>query len=247
MASAARKKVDSQTMQMFDSEVDKPEHDDILVRLFQDDATLVSLLTELHGVKPLVPFTEDSTFAMGHPRGLGSNKRVNLAEATRLTGVAPSWKSNSPIRLVKKAMEVLMNYTRDPEGRYSRLIGFIDMGVSYQVLQIPFIQHDAHSNEYKWSSENTIFGALFEVKSAWPTSGNLIRQLNLYRSSYPSGISTHGDGAYKHFVVGPDESMNDLVNQHGYRLVTFDSIGENFRLVPGSTAKRMQEDVPGQF
>ncbi|MBP7780244.1 MAG: hypothetical protein KA045_01755 [Burkholderiaceae bacterium] len=247
MASTARKKIDSQTMQLFDSEVDKPEHDDILVRLFQDDARLISLLTEFHGLKPLAPFTEETKFAMGPPRGVGGNQLTSLAEATRLTGVAPSWKSNSPIRLVKKEMEVLMNYTRDPLGRYSRLIGFIDIGVSYQVLKMPFIERHPVSKEYEWSSENEVSGALFEVKSAWPTSGNLIRQLNLYRSSIPSGIPTYGDGSYHHFVVGPDDSVNDLANQHGYRLVTFDSKGENFRLVPGTLPTRRREQIPGQF
>ena len=247
MASNARKKVDSQTMQMFDPEVDKPEHDAVLVKLFQDEAAIVSLLTELHSLKPLEPFTQESVFATGAPYAPGCNQFVSFNRAVDLTGVEPSWESNSPIRLTHKSIEVLMNYTPDAAGRYSRLMGFMDIGVSYQVMTMPYIELSSSTNRYHWSAENLQYCALFEVKSAWPTSGNLIRQLNLYRRSVTSGFHVSIGASYKHLLVGPDESMNDLANQHGYRLVTFDSSGERFKLVPGVTEQPKKATTPGRF
>ncbi len=243
MSSAARKKVDLQTMQMFDPEVDRPEHDQILVRLFQDDETLASILTGLHDATPLLPFSKESTFAMGHQYGQGGDKRIGLLEAIELTGVAPSWESESPIRIKHKAMEVLMNYPTDHAGKHHRLMGFIDFGVSYQLAVEPYLHYSEHERKYQWTSDPETFGALFEVKGAWPTSGNLIRQLNLYRSSNPVGIK----GRVKHILVGPDDSMNDLANQHGYRLVTFDSKGESFKLLPAVSQKRETDASVGKF
>ena len=247
MVGNARKKVDSQTMQMFDPEVDKPEHDAVLVNLFQNEAAIVSLLTELHGLEPLEPFTQQSLFATGAPYAPGSNQVVPFNRAVDLTGVEPSWESNSPIRLSHKSIEVLMNYSSDSAGRYSRLIGFMDIGVSYQVMTMPYIELSASTNRYHWAAENLHYCALFEVKSAWPTSGNLIRQLNLYKKSIPSGFHVSIGASYKHLLVGPDETVNDLANQHGYRVVTFDASGERFNLVPGVTAQPNKANIPGRF
>jgi hypothetical protein len=244
MVSTARKKIDTQTQQMFDSEIDKPEHDQILTRLFNSEDQLVGILMELHGVKPLTPFTDASIFKLvsyGGGHHWTVHKEVIFEEAARLTGSRPVWKSTSPVRIQQKKIEVLMNYSLD--GKYSRLVGFIDIGVTYEVADYPFIIQD-HYGKCQWDSAKLDCVAMVEVKSAWPTSGNLLRQLNLYRASDPLGMSRQ---IRTNLLVGPDDSVNELVTQHGYRLVTFDAAVLKFMLVPGNIPKAKPKNLPGEF
>lgn len=241
MTSAARKKVDSRTLELFDKEVDKPEHDHILVRLFEDDEQLGKLIHALHGSPQLQPFDDRSTFNLFDRYGTLLRK-VGIDEATRLTGHRPVWKSASPFQIGHKSLEVLMNYSTDDYGRYSRIIGFIDIGVSYVEKLGPHIAIDSNGVAH-WQSEHQQRMALFEVKSAWPTVGNLIRQLNLYR--YASPVSFHG--LRKNILVGPDDSMNDIANQHGYRLITFNEDASKFTLCPAPQSKAKPEYAAGEF
>ncbi|GAC1355797.1 MAG: hypothetical protein NVSMB34_09390 [Variovorax sp.] len=147
-----------------------------------------------------------------------------------MTGKAPSWKSLSSIRIVKKQMEVLLDDVSN-SGRSSRLLGFIDIGVSYEVVKRPFVEKDSKS--HTWAIDNDRRSLLIEIKSAWPTVGNLIRQLNLYSACVPRGFS----GACDYLLVGPDDSMNEIAQAHGYRLATYDSTATHFKLAKKLAAK----------
>lgn len=241
MTSTARKKIDTRTLELFDKEVDKPEHDQILVRLFQDDEQLDRLIYELHGSPVRTPFDANSTFSLYDKHGYGHQK-IGLKKAIELTGVSPAWKSKSPFQVMRKSMEVLMNYSTDEHGKYSRLIGFVDIGVAYKESLYPSLICN-EKNETAWSQDFTDHTALFEVKGSWPTAGNLIRQLNLYRWAEPAGFR----GGRKHILVGPDDTMNELAGQHGYRLVTFNADGDVFTLTPGIPKKEPDKRGPGEF
>lgn len=236
MVGAARRKVDTQTQQMFDPEVDKPEHDKILTRLFSDDETLKRLFMERHGLSMLQPFTVASTFKVAKQitdfrREL--DRTVTYAEACELTGTTPTWGDLHPIRIHGKSLEALMEYSNE-DGKYARIIGFVDICVSYSIATTPYIVKEYDSDKHLWTREEKRPQALIEVKGAWPTAGNLIRQLNLYRSST---CKAFGGNVREQYLVGPDESMNELAGQHGWRLVTFDPSLENFSLVPATARK----------
>jgi hypothetical protein len=248
MVGAARRKIDTQTQQMFDSEVDKPEHDKILTKLFDDEATLKRLFMERHKVTMLEPFTPASKFAV-HAHGPEYDRTpariVTYDEAVQLTGVEPVWRDLHPIRVRSKVLEAMMTFSND-DGRYSRIVGFVDICVGYTVATMPYIANSSTSrdNKYIWSSDPLHAVALIEVKSAWPTAGNLLRQLNIYSNSTARG----GVGNHRlQYVVGPDSSVNELVNQHGWRTVTFDQNLDNFTLVPGTIGRKPVKDVAGAF
>jgi hypothetical protein len=233
MTSKARQKIDPQTRDMFDPEVDRPDHDKILTTLFADEGALVSLLTELHGLPPLPPFTDDSVFSVesGYESQATS---VNLTQAVTMTGVHPQWANASPIRIVGKQLEVPMQWGSDEHGRYARLIGFFDIGVVYEIARWPSIEKAGHGKGYHWTDNAERRHVLIEVKSAWPTAGNLIRQLNLYKYARPVGLGDSRRGGL--LLVGPDASMDALANEHHYRLVTFGQDGTGFKLLPKSDA-----------
>lgn len=222
MASKARQKVDRETMQLFDPEVDKPEHDEILTALFKDSDTLARLIAEALSLRSLTIITDETSvevqpesdpFAPARKR-----QTVTGAEACKMAGAAPTWKSTVPVRVRRKEMEVLMNYSTT-EGRTWRLIGFVDMAVQFDALSDARVTKTSAA-AHEWVRPTRAGVAVLEVKSAWPTAGNLLRQLNLYRASHALGFGTQDRPLF--LVVGPDDTVNELVCAHGCRLVTFE-------------------------
>lgn len=241
MTSKARQKIDPQTKDMFDPEVERPDHDKILTTLFSNDDALLSLLADLHQPAPLKPFTPESRFRVAH-FGYGARTTViDLAEAVSKTGVTPSWVSDSPIRIVGKQLEVPMLWYSEHQ-RSSRIMGFCDIAVRYQIVEWPSICV-TEKGAYHWEHNAELHYALIEVKAVWPTVGNLIRQLNLYRHSSPLGHQ----GKESLIVVGPDVSMNEVACQHHYRLATFDSSGTKFTLQQRISAPSRSKNTEGQF
>jgi hypothetical protein len=115
-------------------------------------------------------------------------------------------------------------------------MGFMDMAILYDVVGKPTV----HLEEAKWSWQQSRrrYLALIEIKGEWPSAGNLIRQLNLYRACSPREFGRYAfensDGYHERnlFVVGPDEAMHGIVNEHMYRLVTYGGPGAGFSLRP---------------
>lgn len=237
MTSKARQKIDPNVRDMFDPEVDRPDHDQLLVRLF-DDEVLLRLLTELHQVKPLQPFTEASRFSVRSDHGKSST--VSFADAVKLTGVKPRWSTTSPIRLAGKRLEVPLEYSSD--GRFARLVGFADIAVAYAVVGWPVIWEDL--GKYTWDASEGSWCAVIEVKSAWPTVGNLVRQLQLYRYSTPVGLA---DRRRLNVAVGPDNSVAEILGEHSYRLVSFVAGGGEFRVEPEAVKAAAVEGQPGEL
>jgi hypothetical protein len=236
MTSAARQKIDRQTMQLFDPEVERPDHDQIVTRLFGDDEAIRELLTQYHGLKQLPPFAESDQFALMDRTGYGPfsvRRHVPYADAVQKTGTVPKLLSQWPVRLRRKKMEVLLDYFASDASRTGRLMGFIDLGVDYVIARRPFLVSNDRGG-MDWHRDEDEGTGLFEVKGQWPTQGALVRQLNLYAASQPRGF--HGRAA--HFVVGPDDSVNAVACAHGYRLVTFDAESRRFTLQPSPLAPK---------
>lgn len=229
MTGAARKKIDPQTLQLFDSEVDQPEHDDILTTLFRDEDRLLRLIKQLHGLHDLVPPQETDKFDVWHihkdSSHRGAQEIVTSQQAVEMCGgPPPQWQSLSPIRKFEKHLEVPLEYG----DRYSRIVGFIDMVLGYSTVGPLYLVKD-HSGKYTWHSDKNHCFLYIEVKSKWPTAGSLLRQLNLYGKCIVenpnSGITR------KKIVIGPDESMRDLLEEHGWWLANFNADLSEFRLM----------------
>jgi hypothetical protein len=244
MAGNARKKIDGHTQQLFDSEVEKPAHDEILMALYEEQR-LEKLLAEIYGLAPLPPFTEDSKFHIqadeGPTRLVGSRGVLSLAEATEITKVPPQWKSPSRVRIQRKQLEYPLEYTASTSN-YARLVGFIDLAVWFDVLdERPYVWAPPGVTPV-WRNERQERLELFEVKSQWPSVGVLIRQLNLYRHADPRGGSHHRTRGYS--VVGPDESVRAIVNEHGYSLTTFDAEAGGLAFCARAATKSFSKKPP---
>jgi len=240
MAGSARQKIDPQTRDMFDLEVDKPDHDRILTTLFADDVTLLRLLEELHSVRPWAAFNASSQFKVRSTYG-NFERWVDYAEAVKLTGVPPTWSTTSPVRMVSKQMEVPLLWWSNNE-RSSRIMGFCDIGIAYEIVEWPII-NSSNEGKHRWERVAPMRHALIEVKGTWPTVGNLMRQLNLYRACSPQGFT----GRCQMLLVGPDASMNEIACQHHYRLATFDASGKAFTLQAEENAPVRRLTTEGVF
>lgn len=240
MAGNGTKKVDRFTAQLFDPEVNTPEHDQVLTTLFSDEATLKRILNELHGCKQLPELRDELTIQVTDRHGNRTGQTVSFSEACQKTDKTPRWTDPMPVRITRKQLEVLMNYSTDEYGKYERLIGFVDIGVLYHLVTVPSMSWSKEGG-YEWEFRNEHRAVMLEVKAEWPTAGNLLRQLNLYRNSRPTGFS---HVRRTDLVVGPDRSMEDLIMEHGYRLVTFDTTGTQFTLIPLPREGPKAKDAP---
>ena len=229
MAGAARKKIDPQTAQLFDPEVDKPDHDRILTTLFADDDRLLTMLRRLHGLQMLEQPTDELSVEIWQDEKSAYSKRLSVVkwkEAVALAGgVAPKWTTLSPIRNMRKFLEHALYLQTSNQS--SRIMGFIDMVLTYEFVEPMYLVRN-HSGKTKWGTVRQISHAMVEVKSQWPTAGNLLRQLNLYRQC--NSPSSHGHQV--RVVVGPDDSMNEILGAHGWRLAYFNDDLSSLRLAP---------------
>lgn len=229
MSSKARQKIDGQTLQLFDTEVDRPEHDQVVTMLYEDSSTLAELIQGSLGCKSLTHLEDSSVIAVRSWDGsLGGEvvDQLSYSDASRLTGIPATWDSLNPVRIKGKKLEVLMNYSTN-HGRSERLIGFVDIGVTYQVVTGMEISRE--QGRYRWEPQTSSGTCLIEVKAAWPTVGNLIRQLNLYSHSVPVLPATD---ERHHIVVGPDETMAKTCEEHRWRTAVFENAAKEFRLLP---------------
>lgn len=244
MAGAARSKIDRETMQLFDPEVDAPDHDKVLTTIFQSDDRLRKLIAQLHGNRTLLlpgPDTLVQVEEIGIHPGAWKPRMVKFSEAVEMAeGVAPTWKTSEPVRDLKKRLEVPLFFSTS--GRSSRIMGFADMLLEYWIpAALPHLEQQS-TGRYRWAVNKQFHHVVVEVKSKWPTAGNLLRQLNLY-----SRCSADAEGYRKQLVIGPDDTMKDLLNEHGWRLLCFNPDLSVLQLCAGPKAVVSPPSVPNAF
>ena len=93
------------------------------------------------------------------------------------------------------------------------IVGFVDMAVTFQ---LPRLNLNIELEENGWNSKWNIGYATdnrinFEVKTEIPSLGELIRQLNMYKSY----------GAKNIFVVAPDDSHKELLQEQGIGFIKY--------------------------
>jgi hypothetical protein len=103
-----------------------------------------------------------------------------------------------PVRITKKEWE-------KPIKSNDYIIGFIDMVVHFQVPQISIsLELTENGWSAKWISSYTGENRInFEVKTEIPSLGELIRQINMYKSY----------GAKNIFVVAPDDTHKKTLQE----------------------------------
>lgn len=137
---------------------------------------------------------------------------------SKIRGVDPS-----QLKICRKSMEQPMQ--ENVRGDSGRVLGFADL----------FALHDEPDSTGR-GVETQRVQTLFEVKTKWEGVGTLIRQLRFYQGCWPRPNET--------VVVGPDDSLADVLAEHGFPLVTFDDSG--FRVVVTGAEARFRLRNPGE-
>lgn len=202
----SREKV--QQLGFWDAEVTKPDHDTICLWAYKN-AELVFraacpelfdhpwMSDEIHVTRP-------------HTDGAAHAKAKAFADLNPRTDP----------RITKKTIEyVLMSYTGHGKN-LEKIVGYADLLLETEIPQI-FTTFKENPNGYGedefdgfalgWSRRNDAPRILVEVKSVLPTVGELMRQINLYRTAFGG----------RFIVISPDDSYAQILKEQDVTFIKY--------------------------
>jgi len=202
----SREKVNKQ-LGFWDSEVSTPSHDTICLWAYQN---------------PEIIFRAAHPEMFDHP---WQKNEVHLPfqkeDATRDQAKAFADATPRPNpRITTKTIEyVLKNYTGYGD-RFERIVGYADLMIETEIPYISAI-FKANPNGYGeevfdqfrigWSRRADAPWILVEVKSVMPTVGELLRQINLYRTAFKG----------KCVLVCPDDTFADILAEQNVTFIKY--------------------------
>lgn len=109
--------------------------------------------------------------------------------------------------VAKKTLEkVIQQYPEMGNGRsLPRILGYADLMISWRDYALSWSQESS-----EWDITGSTRSLIVEVKTALPSLGELMRQLNLYRLAYSDVI-----------VVAPDNSYAEVLAEQGILFVPY--------------------------
>lgn len=201
----SREKV--QQLGFWDAEVSKPDHDTICLWAYKNAEMIFQaacpeifdhpwLTDEVH----LPDRKEDATRDQAKTF-VNANSRPNP-------------------RITKKTLEYVLKSHTGYGGKLEKIVGYADIVLETEVPHI-WATYKANPNGYGedlfdgfgigWSRRIDAPTILIEAKSVMPTVGELMRQINLYRTAF-SG---------RFVVVSPDDSYADILKEQGVTFVKY--------------------------
>lgn len=135
-----------------------------------------------------------------------SNLEKQIEWASKPVEIPPSPSKKPPVRITKKQWE-------KPIKSNDYIVGFVDMVVHFA---LPKITLSMKLSENGWKAEwGAVYSAEnridFEVKTEIPSLGELIRQINMYKSY----------GAKNIFVVAPDDTHREILQEQGIGFIKY--------------------------
>jgi hypothetical protein len=199
----SREKV--QQLGFWDSEVSKPSHDDVCLWAHENaDFIFRTVCPEMFDR----PWSTDEVHV-----GNANNNQSAMDMAT-------AFKNSNPRpnpRAFKKTLEFVLKSYTGYQNKMERIVGYADLLIEtqlpsiypmYRAATITGGEDEIDGYELGWSSDRKAPHMLVEAKSILPTVGELMRQIQLYRTAF--------DG--KFVVVSPDDSYAQILAEQG---VTF--------------------------
>lgn len=120
-------------------------------------------------------------------------------------------KNNRPSpRIVKTTLETVLQTRSGYQGNFVRIVGYADLIIE---IERPIVdERSAGSVTIAWDSAldgRKPASILIEAKSSIPILGDLLRQLNLYRTAFFGEIA----------VVSPDDRYAEKIREQGFHFV----------------------------
>ena len=199
-----------QQIGFWDSEVKNPDHDAVCLWAYNNAEAIFRIAHPEEFDRDWEPQDIDSP-----PHN--DSQRDSILEATR--AFAKSNRRPNP-RISNKSLEhVLRSYTGF-RNDIERIVGYADLLIE---IALPRVTHNYIEQRGKypdyvfvdcditWSSEHRSPRIVVEAKSVLPTIGELMRQIQLYRTAFRG----------KFVVVSPDASYSQILAEQGVLFVQY--------------------------
>lgn len=205
-----------QQLGFWDAEVSKPDHDAVCLWAY-DNAEAI--------LRAVCPDKFDRSWLKGEIdsgwRYEGGQEREDLAREFAKATPRPN------PRVVKKTLEYVLRSFTGYQDRMEKIVGYADLLLE---TELPFIHSKYRladtkgaddvfdgfqlgwSKKFDWTRPYVEAPRiLVEAKSVLPTVGELMRQINLYRTAFRD----------KFVVVSPDDSYAELLAEQGVTFIKF--------------------------
>jgi hypothetical protein len=203
----AKSREKTQQIGFWDSEVSKADHDTVCIWAYENaDAILRATYPEIFDVSWRKDEI-DLDFAT-----------MDQDEVNKAREFAKSVPRPNP-QITKKTIEfVLKSYTGYHE-KYERIVGYADLVIETKCPSITPVYKSVpmeagravlHSHSISWGRREGV-SILVEAKSVLPTIGELMRQINLYRTAFIG----------RFVVVAPDDKYAEILTDQGVKFIQY--------------------------
>jgi len=196
-----------QQLGFWDAEVSKPDHDAVCLWAYENaDSIFRTVCPERFDQ----PWLNDEVH-LGH--GYNDQSIIELARAFTNANPRPN------PRVVKKTLEYVLKSYTGYQDKMERIVGYADLLIETQCPRVEAIYKKANSwdefgildgFELTWSSDR-VPRILVEAKSVLPTVGELMRQIQLYRTAFRGNF----------IVVSPDDSYAQILAEQGVTFIQY--------------------------
>lgn len=220
----AKSREKTQQLGFWDPEVSTPVHDEIVLWAYRNADQILKAVCGEDYERPW------DWVDFGH-RYLPSFY-INGAEAQKEKAAAEAFMKDNPRprpQVVGKTLEMVLKTRTGHKQNFEKIVGYADLVLE---VEFPFLCEVTAGDEVgkytfveievstggrgccKWPHPSHTPSILVEAKSAIPSLGELIRQLNLYREAFTGPI----------VVVSPDARHAEILEEQGVVFVLFPSV-----------------------
>lgn len=202
----SREKINQQ-LGFWDIKVTKPDHDTICLWAYKNAETIF---------RAACPEMFDRTWLTDEVHLPYQKEEATRDQAKAFVEANPH---PNPRITVKTLEYVLRSYTGYGD-KLERIVGYADLLIETEIPHV-WAAYKANPNGYGedlfdgfgigWSKRADAPHILVEAKSVMPTVGELMRQINLYRTAFRG----------RFVVVSPDDSYADILKEQGVTFVKY--------------------------
>lgn len=198
-----------QQLGFWDTEVSKPDHDAVCLWAYENAEQIFRVVYPDRFDKPWLKDEID----LGYDRGGAIAE--NAAEMARAF-VDANPRPNP--RITKKILECVLTSHTGYQDRLERIVGYADLLMGgVRPIVTPQYEYDVSGSidkllgyELNWTDKNYP-AILVEAKSVLPTVGELMRQIQLYRTAFNG----------KFVVVSPDDKYAQILSEQGVIFIKY--------------------------
>jgi hypothetical protein len=204
----AKSREKTQQIGFWDSEVSKPDHDTVCMWAYENaDVIFKATYPEMFDVSWRNDEVELDLSTM-------SSEEADIARELVKSVPRPNPK------IVRKALEYVLKSHTGYHNNLEKIVGYADLVIEtkcpsikpmYKVVPMQAEKAVLHGHSISWGRREGIASILVEAKSILPTIGELMRQINLYRTAF-----------YGRFVVvAPDDKYAEILAEQGVKFIQY--------------------------